>query len=153
VKVDPDGRENVRRADPAARRRALRLAAFVVVIGAGGVLAFGQLRVPLKEWILADPSEAAQRVALAMSLIAVLLVAPLFFFAAYLWSIGNRTLRAQEFPPPGRRVSRDTRVMVGEEAISRARQLKLAAMCCGIGGAAVAFILWRLASMLIDRLQ
>jgi len=109
-------------------------------MGAVGVLAFDRLRTPLKDWILADPGESAQRVALAMSFIAVVLVVALFLFATYLWSIGNRTLRAQEFPPPGLPVSRDTRVMVGEKAMSRARQRKLVAICCGISAAAVAVL-------------
>ncbi|MDH3378118.1 MAG: hypothetical protein OEQ39_14320 [Gammaproteobacteria bacterium] len=101
----------------------------------------------MRDWVLAEPEKSAERGILIILLVTVPLLAPLLGFAAYLWSLGRRTLRAREFPPPGLRVIRDTRVITGEAAGSRGRQLKLLALGCGIACIALALLLWRLASL------
>jgi len=122
----------------------------IVVAAAVGILliaAFERYRIPLREWITAEPGEAAQRMQLIFLVIAALLLVPLLGFAAYLWSLGASVIRAREFPPPGHLVIRNTRVITGEAAIGRARQLKILALVCGIACAILAFLLWRLASL------
>src|SRR5688572_19353929 len=78
--------------------------------------------------MLADPGASTKRARVAFLALAALLLAPLLAFAVYLWSLGGRVLRAQEFPPPGLRVIRDTAVLTGARAVSRGRLLKVLAV-------------------------
>jgi hypothetical protein len=85
---------------------------------------------------------------LVFLLLAGLLLAPLLAFAAYLWSLGGKVVRAQEFPPPGRRVIRDTPLITGEKAVSRGRLRKVLALACGIAAAVLGLLLWLFESLL-----
>jgi len=138
---------DIRRADPAARRRAGLFIGIAMIIGALVLIALEHYRVPLREWLLAEAGKTGERVGLIILLFAAISVTPLLAFAAYAWSLGGRILRAREFPPPGVSVIRGTRVIRGEAADSRGRRLRLLAVACGIGAVALGFLLWRLASM------
>jgi hypothetical protein len=140
----------VRRADPAVRRQAVSLVVFGTVVGALLILGLEHYRTPLRDWLLAEPGERARRVKLALSLPATLLSAPLVAFAAYLWSLGARVVRAGEFPPPGYRVIRDTSVIVGPAAVLRGRGLKAFAVCLGVASALLWLLLWWLGSVLSE---
>jgi len=138
---------DVRKADPAVRRRAILFLLVGTCVGALLIAGFERYHIPLRDWILAEPGASAQRVKLALLLLAALLLAPLLVFAAYVWSLGERVLRAREFPPPGLRVIRDTPVIRGERAVSRGRLLKLLALGSGIASVGLGLLLWRLASL------
>jgi hypothetical protein len=137
---------DVRKADPSARRHAVLLLIVGTCVGALLIVGFERYHTPLRDWILAEPEASAQRVKLVFLLLAVLLPAPLLAFAAYVWSVGERVLRAREFPPPGFRVIRDTPVITGDRAISRGRLLKVFALGCGIASVVLGLLLWRVAS-------
>jgi hypothetical protein len=137
----------VRKADPVVRRRMVFIVAFAAVVGALLIFLLERYRVPLRDWILADPELSARRLRMTIMLLAALLLAPLIGFAVYLWSLGGRVLRAREFPPPGLRVARDTRVITGESAVSRGRRLKMLVVGCLVAGLALSLLLWRLASL------
>ncbi len=136
----------VRKADPVLRRRMVLFVASAAVVGALLISLLERYRDPLRYWILADPELSAQRLNIIIILLAVLFLAPLIGFAAYLWSLGGRILRAREFPPPGLRVIRDTRVVTGEAAVSRGHWLRLLAVGCVTAGFALGVLFWRLAS-------
>ncbi len=138
---------DVRKADPAGRRRAVLLLLVGTCVGALLIVGFERYHIPVRDWILAEPEASGQRAKLVLLLLAALLLAPLVVFAAYVWSLGERVLRAREYPPPGLRVIRDTRVMTGERAISRGRLLKMLALGCGIACVGLGLLLWRLASL------
>jgi hypothetical protein len=112
-------------------------------VGAVLIAAFERYRIPLRDWLLADPDASAQRAQLVMLIFAVLLLAPLLAFAAWLWSLGERVVRAREFPPPGLRLIRDTAVVNGEKAISRGRLLKALAIGFAFAALVLAVLLWR----------
>ena len=137
-----------RRADPAARRHAVLLVAAAAVIGVLLIAGFERYRIPLRDWILADPGTAPDRIKAVLFLLAALLSVPLLAFAVYLWALGARVIRAREFPPPGLRLIRDTPVITGEAALSRGRRLKTLALGCVLASAVLVFLLWRLASVL-----
>ena len=139
---------DVRKADPAARQQVVLFLVVGVFVGALLIVAFERYRIPLRDWVLAEPGASVQRVNLVFLLLAALLLAPLLAFAVYLWSLGGRVLRAREFPPPGLRVIRDFPVITGVAAISRGRQLKVLALGCGIASVALGLLLWRFASLL-----
>jgi hypothetical protein len=140
----------VRKADPAARRQVALVLAVGTCVGALLIVAFDRYRIPLSDWLLADPGARAQRLKLVFLVLDALVVAPLLAFAAYVWSLGGRTIRAREFPPPGLPVIRDTLVIAGEKAISRGRLLKLLALGCAVASAVLGFLLWHIESLLSD---
>jgi len=107
--------------------------------------AIERYRIPLRDWVLAEQEQSAQRLRLVFLSAVALLLAPLLGFGAYLWSLGRRVIRASTFPPPGLRVIRDTPVISGEAAVLRGRQLKLLALCCGISCVALGLLLLQLA--------
>jgi len=141
---------DIRKTDPNARRKVVLILVVGTCAGALLIAAFERYRIPLSDWVLADPGASAQRARSVLILLAVLLLAPLLAFAAYLWSLGERVVRAREFPPPGLRVIRDTPVITGESAVSRGRLLKVLALGCGIAAAALGLLLWRFQSLLSD---
>lgn len=136
---------DVRRADPAFRRRIVLVLVVGMFVGALLIVGVEQYRTQFREWILSEPGALAQRLNLVLLLLAAFLVVPLLGLAVYLWSLGGRVLEAREFPPPGLRVIRDTTVITGEGAISRGRLFKVLAFACGIASVALGLLLWRLA--------
>jgi hypothetical protein len=141
---------DIRKTDPNARRKVVLVLVVGTCAGALLIVAFERYRIPLSDWVLADPGASAQRARSVFVLLAVLLLAPLLAFAAYLWSLGERVVRAREFPLPGLPVIRDTPVITGESAVSRGRLLKVLALGCGIAAAVLGLLLWRFQSLLID---
>jgi hypothetical protein len=138
---------DIRRADPSARRHVVLMIVVGGLVGALVLVAFERYRIPLSDWALSEPSATAVRVKWVSLFLGTLVSAPLLAFAVYLWSFGARVLRAREFPPPGYRVIRDTPVITGEVAVSRGRLLKALALSCGIASVVLGLLLWRLASM------
>jgi hypothetical protein len=102
-------------------------------------------RTPLRDWLLAEPEAIAHRVKLVFLLSAVVLSAPLLGFAVYLWSLGAKVLRAQQFPPPGIESFVTLLSSVGQVAVSRGRSFKVLAPCLGIASVLLWLLLWELA--------
>jgi hypothetical protein len=133
----------VRKADPEARRRAVLIVVFATAVGGLLIAGFEHLREPFREWLVSEPAETARRARLAIYVAAVVLSAPVIAFAAYLWLLGARTVRAQQFPPPGVRVVRDTPVVGGRGAVTRGHAIQVIAACLGLGfGVMWIFFLW-----------
>lgn len=120
-----------------------------VIFGAavGGLLiaGFDHFGEPFRAWLSSDPAEAAHRARLVMYWSALVLSAPLIGFAVYLWLLGARVLRAQQYPPPGFRVIRDTPVVGGPAAVTRGQVIQILALCLGVGAALVWLFFWWLA--------
>ena len=116
------------------------------LVGALLIASFERYRVPLRDWLLADPGALPQRARAAFLLLAALALAPLLALAVYLWSFGAKVASAREFPPPGHRVVRDARVLTGEAAVARGRRFKGLAIGCGIAAVVLAALLWRVVS-------
>ena len=138
----------VQRADPAARLQAVLFIVVGALVGVLLIVGFERYRSPLRDWLLSEPEQLAHRLRLLFLLSAVSVSAPLFGFATHLWSVSGRVLRAQQFPPPGHRVIRDTPILLGQAAISRGRTLKVLAVCLGVACALLWLLFWRLASVL-----
>jgi len=117
-------------------------------VGVVLILGFEHYRAPLHDWLLSEPEELGYRVKLVLFFAAATLCAPLVAFAAYLWSLGAKVLRAGEFPPPGYRVTRDTPVIAGPAAALRGRGLRALALCLGLASAFLCLLLWWLAGVL-----
>ena len=135
----------IRKADPAARRQALLLIVLAAAVGGLLIAGFEHIREPFREWLASEPAETARRAKLALYAAAFILCVPLVAFAIYLWLLGARVLRAQQFPPPGFRVIRDTPVVEGHGATTRGHVIQILAVCLGIGGALLWMFFWWLA--------
>ncbi|HXV81676.1 MAG TPA: hypothetical protein VEG60_17485 [Candidatus Binatia bacterium] len=134
----------VRRADPAVRRQAVLFVVLGAVTGALLVAGFERYWMPFRDWLLSDPEKSMLRVKLVLLLSGALASAPLLAFAVYLWFLGAKVRSAQEFPPPGYRVVRDTPLVFGEAAMSRGFRLKALALCLGVVAVLLWLQLWRL---------
>jgi hypothetical protein len=134
----------IQKADSQARRRVNLVLAIGTVIGALLIASFGYFRDAFHGWLTSDPAETAFRAMLAIGVAAVLLAAPLVGFAAYLWLLGAKVLRAQRFPPPGLAVVRDTPVVIGPAAVTRGHVMQVVAVCLGVSAAVLCLFFWRL---------
>ena len=132
----------IRKADPEARRRAILVVVLGATIGALLIAGFGHFRGSLHEWLVSDPAETAFRARVVIRAAAFLLAAPLVAFAAYLWLLGAKALRAQQFPPPGLRVIRDTPVVSGPAAVTRGHAIQIFAVCLGVGAVVLCLFFW-----------
>ncbi|MBZ5553643.1 MAG: hypothetical protein LAO21_13045 [Acidobacteriia bacterium] len=139
---------DVRKADPALRRRVVLILVVGVCVEALLIVGLRQYHDPLRDWILSEPATSAERVKLVFLLLASFIIAPLLALAVYLWLLGGRILRAREFPAPGVRLIRDTPVITGERAVFRGRLLKGLALACGVASVVLGVLVWRLASYL-----
>ncbi|HEY7655830.1 MAG TPA: hypothetical protein VH881_03110 [Burkholderiales bacterium] len=135
----------VAKADPAARRRAVLAIIFGATVGGLLIAGFDHFGEPFRAWLTSDPAATAGRARLAIYLSALVLSAPVIAFAVYLWLLGKRVLRAQQFPPPGFRVIRDTPVMDGPTAVVRGQVIQTLALCLGLAAALLWLFFWWLA--------
>lgn len=140
--------QEMRKADPAARRNAVLTVVLGAVVGGSLIVALNRYASSLRDWIGSEPSEAPRRLRLLLLLGATLLSAPLLVFAVHLWSIGARVLRVQEFPPPGYRVIRDTPVIGGRSAVLRGRAFLILAVVLGVTSVLLWLQIWHLARTL-----
>jgi hypothetical protein len=138
---------------PAARRRALIVLGVCAVVGSLLILAFGRYRQTVFDWVVADPADARRRVSLVFFVSVGLLTAPLFMFAAYLWSFGVKIIRTQSFPPPGHRAVTETASLAGADAVKRGRGFKALAVFLGFAALVLWVLLWLLARLLAGRAQ
>jgi hypothetical protein len=133
----------VQKADPAARRQAVLVIVFATAAGALLIAGFDHFREPFREWLSSEPAETARRARLAVYVSAFILSTPVIAFAIYLWLLGARVLRAQQFPPPGFRVIRDTPVVGGQGAMIRGHVIQILAVCLGASAALLwLFFVW-----------
>ena len=106
--VSPSASAQIERADPRAQRWAIILIALGAAIG---VLIFLEVESSLPElqkWIIADPTQTERRLHLIASGLAAAVAIPTLLFARHFWKLGSQVIRSGRFPPPGRRVVRDT---------------------------------------------
>lgn len=105
-------------ADKKYRRRRLIFLVLGMVIG-GLIIGYGL------PGFMAAMEQAESQTAYPHFLIAILIIMflSLIPFALYLLSIGKLIIKSERFPPPGIRVIRDTRLVVGEKAKTRGRAI------------------------------
>ena len=136
-------------ADPRARRTALVVLGASLVAGLLLIALADRLRPWLEEWVRQDP---APRVRTLFSLMTVLTCGPVLGLGAYLWRLGQRTIRSGRYPPPGLRVVRDTPVIVGGEAGSVGRLLRALGVALAVTAVLLGVLLWWLLFVLGPRL-
>jgi len=142
------GMSEIRKADPVARRNSILVALVGLIAGIAGIGAFNYYRAAIEAWVVSEPGKFAARARLSLLLPAAALSIPLIVAAVQMWTLGSKTLRAGEYPPPGYPVSRDTAVVRDRAAIRRGRGLQAAALFLGFAFVAMWLLISRLVSML-----
>jgi MFS family permease len=129
------------RADPAARRKAIFLA--MLLIAAGAALAGFLQSFTGKLGLLAetDPQRALEQGSLLLLALSAALVGVTLALAAWLYRQGSRIERAGRYPPPGARVIRDTPVVSGPGAAARGRLARWLAIGLGVVSVVVGALL------------
>ena len=133
----------VQKADPEARRKAILVLIFAAALGGLLISGFDHFREPFREWLQSDPAETARRARLALSVSMFVLFVPTIAFAIYFWLLGKKVLLSQQFPPPGYRVTRDTHIVRGAAAVTRGHAIQI--LAAGIGASATVlalFVMW-----------
>jgi hypothetical protein len=151
-RMDVEFEGEIRRADPALRRRAILLVVAGAAAGALAILALERYRMRLTDWLLADPQALEGRLIGAFVVVALAVVAPLVVFGISCWRLGARVRLTGSFPPPGHRVLRDTVVVDGSRARVRGAGLRILAVVIWGSAALTSVLLWRLARLLIANL-
>jgi hypothetical protein len=137
----------IQRADPVARRRAVWVVVIGSLIGGVAIFAFERYRPGLEQWLVSDPDLLAPRLTTVTLFLAVIITAPLFVVAAYLWVRGTSVCRYQRFPLQGERLLRDTPVVRGQAAAVRGRVLQFFAVGLAVMATLLAWVLWGLATI------
>lgn len=137
----------IQKADPAARRKSLRIAGFaglglLALLVGGLVLGLDTREFPgaIAGYLVAAPRRGMIVISIG--------VAPIALFAIYLFVFGARVIRARRFPLPGQAVTRDTPIREGRAAIARARLLQTLAALLLLAALALPVIFARLLSLL-----
>jgi hypothetical protein len=139
---------DIQQADRRARTIAVVLLTCGTVIGIALLIVADRAGPAVEAWLTGDSVQAQARLTSAFGALALAIALPVLGFAAYLWWLGARSVRAERFPPPGLRVSRDTAVVHGNDARRWGRVAQvLAVVLIGAVGLLV-FFLWRLLAIL-----
>lgn len=131
--------DSIQRADPAARARALRLIAAVLVVV--GLLAAASIKFEdrLDPWTRAVAMDLVARPELLYIALFVVML-PLLGVSVYVFLQGRRIVVAQRMPYPGQKVIKDTPVISGSRAVQRGRIVQLIALVMGLFSLVLPFI-------------
>jgi hypothetical protein len=131
----------IQRADPAARRRAVRLLVVAAVFGTLLILAFEYL---FSETWLNEHVEFLLENSYLVFVLFLLLGLPLVGASIYLLSFAGKVSGAGRFPPSGVSVTRDTVVLEGAAAQRRAWMIRMLAAVLVLVATGTPFFMWYL---------
>ena len=135
----------IQQADPRSRRFALICVAVAAVLGSGALVLLDSHRQSLLSWFQGSSSRAQVSIIVAAL---VLLLAPLFLMAAWVWNFGVRVLRGNRHPPEGVKVIRDTPVSRGAAARLYGRLYQALAALFVLAAFSVLWLSWMLGGRL-----
>ena len=136
------------RADPTYIRRAVLIVIAFGALGAVLILTFEHFRADFLSWITSDPGQRSRRLGFITLLLGAAMPVPLLGFAFYVWNLGTKVVREQQFPPSGMTVIRDTVIMRGSSAVWRGRAGQILAVSFGILSIVFPLLLWRIFTLL-----
>jgi len=133
--------KEIQRADPLARRQAVVMVVWGMVIGGILIALARTYRPALEEWVTRDPGS---RLKLILAALEVAVAALTLGLAVYLWRVGDGVVRAERVPAAGTSVLRDTVVLRGVSARRRGRSMQILAVILVLAAAGFSMFLWRL---------
>jgi hypothetical protein len=116
--------EEVQKADPAARKKAVLLLLIFAVLGAGSFYIVEATKYDLADWVETNATAILNDLKI-IAVALVVLFTPVYLALYHFFSLGSRIARTQRFPPPGLAVIRDTKIITGDTAILRGRILQI----------------------------
>ncbi len=135
-------------ADPSARWRAAAIAGVLAVVGGAAIWGTKRWLAELTAIAERDPGQALAALVAAVDSLALGLAVPLIAIAAYGYLLAYRIGSSRRFPPPGMAVVRDTAVLSGSAAVTRARLLAVLTTLLLAGAVALPWMLIRVVSSL-----
>ena len=103
-------------ADRDHRKKVVIWAVLFALVGAFSVLALYATFMGLESLAEADPEKALQKLKKILTVITVLNAFASSLFAIYFTSVAARIIKSGQYPPPGMRVLRDTKLRTGKAA-------------------------------------
>ena len=140
-KVSKISMVQIQPADPRARRKAIWMVAIATLLGFCVILAIEYFQHDLQSWLERNIDFLVQNT-FVVFLAALVFISPVLAAAIYLLWLGNRTVRAQRFPPPEYAVYRDTHVLEGLRAVHRGRIIQLLSILLLCVAGAIPLIFW-----------
>jgi hypothetical protein len=138
----------VQPADPVARRRAIILVVVATLAGAVLIMMPG-LPGGIAAWLVAETATGPTiRLGRLVGAVVLLIALPLAGVGVQLWWMGQRTVAALRFPPPGTKMVQATPILTGEAARRRGRLLQV--LSAALVGAAflLTVLIWAMAGRL-----
>lgn len=110
------------------------------VVGAASLHIIGKSSEGLRAWAAGDPEHAAK---VLFPLIALAITAPLLGLAVWMKRFVHKVQRAGRYPPPDARLTRDTRVRTGTDALAFVRLHRIVAAITALIAIGWPILLWR----------
>ena len=107
-------------ADQRLRRRVLVLAIVLSVLGLAAIYALEQFLEDIQELAKESPEEAMEQFGAFLSVFLAVVSLSLILVSVWIARFSLKALQAEQFPPPGARVIRDTRIIYGAQARRKA---------------------------------
>ena len=133
--------ETVQLADPKIKRRAIWAICVATCLGLSAILAFEYFRDYLQFWLEKNFDFLLENT-IVLFIATLVFMSPVLGAGIYLLLLGNRTVRAQRFPPPGHAVARDTPVLEGWQGVRRGRVIQLLALFLLCAAGTIPIIMW-----------
>ncbi|MCG8364815.1 MAG: hypothetical protein MJA27_15985, partial [Pseudanabaenales cyanobacterium] len=118
--MSSDSTNQVLIADKRLRRRVLGLAIVLSGLGLAAIYALEQFLQDIQELAKESPEEALEQFGPVLSGFLVVTSLCLILVSGWVARLSFKALQAEQFPPPGTRVIRDTRVICGAQARRKA---------------------------------
>jgi hypothetical protein len=135
------GTGTVQKADPEARRKVVWVICIATILGVCAILTFESLQDDLQSWLERNIDFLLENT-IVVFLVSLAFVSPVLAAGTYLLVLGNRTVRAQRFPPPKTAVACDTLVLEGSKGRQRGRVIQLLSLLLLCSAAAIPFVMW-----------
>ncbi len=127
--------------NPKARRKAIWVILFATFLGFSAILAFECYQHDFQSWLERNIDFLLENT-FVVFVVSLILVSPVLAAGTYLLLLGNRTVRAQRFPPLGYAVVSDTLVLEGWQGVRRGRVIQLLSVFLLCSAGAIPVVMW-----------